>query len=96
MSWGPNYLYTLVLDALHAAHGGGDGGTSGTPTWDLRSVRILINGGECVVARTTNQFMRAMARFGLPATCMCVVGHVRAMLQAPRTAVPVPASCGCL
>jgi acyl-CoA synthetase (AMP-forming)/AMP-acid ligase II len=57
-TWAPNFAFGLVVDQLDKA-----GGRS----WDLSRLRLIINGGEAVIARVGRNFLRALAPHGLPA-----------------------------
>ncbi|MBV1921038.1 MAG: AMP-binding protein, partial [Pseudomonadales bacterium] len=50
-SWAPNFAYGLVNEAVSSL---------ATPHWDLSSVRLLLNGGEAVVARTARRFLQLL------------------------------------
>jgi acyl transferase domain-containing protein/acyl-CoA synthetase (AMP-forming)/AMP-acid ligase II/acyl carrier protein len=57
ISWAPNFAFTLFLDRAAAVEAG---------TWDLGSMRFLVNAGEPVVARTARKFLTLLQRHGLP------------------------------
>lgn len=58
ISWAPNFAFTLFLDRAAAVQAG---------TWDLGSMRFLVNAGEPVVARTARKFITLLHAHGLPA-----------------------------
>ncbi|WP_328546089.1 non-ribosomal peptide synthetase [Streptomyces platensis] len=60
-TWAPNFAYGLVADRLAAEP---------EQQWDLSCLRLAINGGEAVVARTARRFLAALRRFGLPDDAM--------------------------
>lgn len=57
ISWAPNFAFTLFLDRAAAVQAG---------TWDLGSMRFLVNAGEPVVARTARKFITLLQGHGLP------------------------------
>lgn len=57
ISWAPNFAFTLFLDRMAAVQAG---------TWDLSSMRFLVNAGEPVVARTARKFIALLQAHGLP------------------------------
>lgn len=59
VSWAPHFAFALV-----AAEPGPDRG------WDLRRVRVLVNGGEPIVARSARRFLSRFAPYGLARTAM--------------------------
>ncbi|WP_432142197.1 amino acid adenylation domain-containing protein [Streptomyces sp. bgisy084] len=63
-TWAPNFAYGLVADRLAAEP---------EPDWDLSCLRLAINGGEAVVARTARRFLAALQPFGLPDDAMHAV-----------------------
>lgn len=72
LSWGPNYFFALIAEATQAlkaeAAGSGDATEAARArlrSWDLASLQYICNAGECIVARTANQFIETMAEFGL-------------------------------
>lgn len=60
-TWAPNFAYGLVADRLAAEP---------EQQWDLSCLRLAINAGEAVVARTARRFLAALHRFGLPDDAM--------------------------
>ncbi|GAA0856496.1 amino acid adenylation domain-containing protein [Aliiglaciecola litoralis] len=40
-------------------------------SWDLSALKLVLNGGEAVVASTARQFLKMLARFGLSKFAMC-------------------------
>ncbi|WP_160487371.1 SDR family NAD(P)-dependent oxidoreductase [Rathayibacter iranicus] len=61
ITWAPNFAYSLVASREAEFLGRG---------WDLSSLRVIINGGEMVVAEQTTHFLRVLAPFGLRGTAM--------------------------
>nr|BBD17741.1 non-ribosomal peptide synthetase [Streptomyces sp.] len=61
-TWAPNFAFGLVAERLAAAEPGHG--------WDLTGLRLVINGGEAVVARVARRFLAALEPFGLPRTAM--------------------------
>ena len=57
ISWAPNFAFTLFLERAAAVQLG---------SWDLSSMRFLVNAGEPVVARTARKFITLLQRHGLP------------------------------
>lgn len=57
ISWAPNFAYRLLLDRLKH---------ESPSSWDLSSVRFLVNAGESVVGRTLVEVEDVLGRFGLP------------------------------
>ncbi len=55
-TWAPNFAYALVN--AHADEIDGRG-------WDLSCLRVLINGGEAVVAKTARRFLSLLTPHGL-------------------------------
>ncbi|MBK9945444.1 MAG: AMP-binding protein [Kouleothrix sp.] len=60
-SWSPNFGYKLLADRLGQAHG---------RSWDLASVRELLNGGEQVTLAVVREFLERAAPFGLAPAAM--------------------------
>jgi acyl-CoA synthetase (AMP-forming)/AMP-acid ligase II/NAD(P)-dependent dehydrogenase (short-subunit alcohol dehydrogenase family)/acyl carrier protein len=60
-SWAPNFAYALVTEELRKRP---------DSHFDLSSLRILLNGGELIVARQASAFLAATARFGIGAEVM--------------------------
>lgn len=59
-TWGPNFIYSLIRDALKA--------NQQTFNWDLSSIRFMISGGEPVAARTMHDFLDRVGLYGYPRT----------------------------
>jgi len=55
-TWAPNFAFALVADAWELSPGRG---------WDLSSLRVAMNGGEAVLARTARRFLALGASHGL-------------------------------
>jgi acyl-CoA synthetase (AMP-forming)/AMP-acid ligase II/thioesterase domain-containing protein/nucleoside-diphosphate-sugar epimerase len=56
VSWAPNFAYGLVARALLQRP---------QRSWNLRSVRVLMNGGESIVRSVAKDFLRRLAPHGL-------------------------------
>ncbi|HKX28928.1 MAG TPA: amino acid adenylation domain-containing protein [Blastocatellia bacterium] len=61
ITWAPNFAYGLINSHEQRLR---------ERRWDLSSMRLIVNGGEAVVARTARRFMSLLAPHGLPATAM--------------------------
>ena len=61
ITWAPNFSYALVVENAEEI---------ARQHWDLSSMRLIINGGEPVVAKTAKRFLAVLAPHQLPATCM--------------------------
>lgn len=59
ITWAPNFAFGLTNDRADEID---------KRNWDLSSMRFLVNAGEAIVARTARQFLKLLARHGLPAT----------------------------
>ncbi|EIJ36858.1 non-ribosomal peptide synthetase [Thiothrix nivea] len=59
-TWGPNFIYSLMRDALKAS--------DAEYGWDLSSIKFMISGGEPVSARTMHDFLERAGRYGYPRT----------------------------
>jgi amino acid adenylation domain-containing protein len=59
-TWGPNFSYALVHDALASV--------GPQRTWDLSCVRFLISGGEAASHGMMQGFLERTRAFGFPAT----------------------------
>jgi len=73
-SWSPNFGFKLVSDCLLQAR---------DRTWDLSSIKYLMNAGEQVTLQVVQDFLRGVSRFGVPPhvmlpafgmaeTCTCI------------------------
>lgn len=60
-TWAPNFAFALVNERERELRRG---------SWDLSSVRFLLNGGEAVVSRTAHRFLQLLAPHGLGAGVM--------------------------
>ncbi len=60
ITWAPNFAYALVNESL--------GNNKGT--WDLRSLRFILNGGESIVAATARRFIKLLHEYGLELNAM--------------------------
>ncbi len=59
-SWAPNFAYQLIADAVEGSD----------RTWDLSSVRTLLNGGEQVTVPVVSRFLDATREFGITDDCV--------------------------
>ncbi|MFI7673012.1 MupA/Atu3671 family FMN-dependent luciferase-like monooxygenase [Actinophytocola sp. NPDC049390] len=59
-SWAPNFAYRLIADAVEGSD----------RTWDLSSVRTLLNGGEQVTVPVVSRFLDATRKFGITDDCV--------------------------
>ncbi len=60
-TWAPNFAYGLVNEQVELAR---------SQTWDLSSLRFILNAGEAIVSKTARRFLALLAPHGLPATAM--------------------------
>jgi pyochelin synthetase len=60
-TWGPNFIYSLMRDALKESNNEEYG-------WDLSSIKFMISGGEPVSARTMHDFLDRAGQYGYPRT----------------------------
>jgi acyl-CoA synthetase (AMP-forming)/AMP-acid ligase II/NADP-dependent 3-hydroxy acid dehydrogenase YdfG/acyl carrier protein len=61
VTFAPNFAYGLVNDCSNQIASG---------SWDLASVRFVLNGAEAIVARTARRFLRLLEPHGLSPTAM--------------------------
>ncbi|HEX6292070.1 MAG TPA: SDR family NAD(P)-dependent oxidoreductase, partial [Herpetosiphonaceae bacterium] len=61
ITWAPNFAYGLIVDRA---------ATIARRTWDLSSMRFILNGGEAIVARTARRFLEILQPHGLAPTAM--------------------------
>ncbi|WP_224242629.1 non-ribosomal peptide synthetase [Hyalangium gracile] len=61
ITWAPNFAYGLINERA---------ATIAEKSWDLSSLRFILNAGEAIVARTARRFMSVLAPKGLPAHAM--------------------------
>ena len=61
VTWAPNFAFGLVAGREEEI---------GRRRWDLSSLRVILNGGEAVVAATANRFLKVLAPHGLSPTAM--------------------------
>ncbi|MBW4505894.1 MAG: SDR family NAD(P)-dependent oxidoreductase [Scytonematopsis contorta HA4267-MV1] len=64
ITWAPNFAYGLINEQLEKLK------TQATPTWDLSSMRFIINGAEAIIAKTARKFLQLLTPHQLPATAM--------------------------
>jgi acyl-CoA synthetase (AMP-forming)/AMP-acid ligase II len=60
-TWAPNFAFGLIIDRADEI---------ASQSWDLTSLRYIMNGGESIKARVARRFLTILAPFGLPATAM--------------------------
>ena len=60
-TWAPNFAFGLIIDRA---------ADLADRSWDLTSLRYVMNGGESIKARVARRFLTVLAPFGLPATAM--------------------------
>ena len=56
ISWAPNFAFGLICDHAEEIK---------RKKWDLSSMRVLVNGGEAIVAKTVRKFLTQLAEHGL-------------------------------
>ncbi len=61
ITWAPNFAYGLINDRAQEIS---------KRSWDLSSMRFILNGGEAIVAKHARQFLHLLAPYGLCATAM--------------------------
>lgn len=64
ITWAPNFAYALINEQLEKLT------STATPTWDLSSMRFVINGAEAIVAKTARRFLQLLTSYQLPASAM--------------------------
>lgn len=64
ITWAPNFAYALNNELVEKLK------TQATPTWDLSSMRFVINGAEAIVAKTARKFLQLLEFYQLPTTAM--------------------------
>lgn len=60
-TWAPNFAFGLINDQPDAIANG---------SWDLSSLRSILNGGEAIVSKTARRFLQLLAPHALLATAM--------------------------
>jgi acyl-CoA synthetase (AMP-forming)/AMP-acid ligase II/NAD(P)-dependent dehydrogenase (short-subunit alcohol dehydrogenase family)/acyl carrier protein len=66
VTWAPNFAYGLINSHLESIHF-----DSNSPkTWDLSSMRFILNGGEAVVPKVARLFLQRLQSYGLSQTAM--------------------------
>lgn len=60
-TWAPNFAYNLVNNLAEEIK---------QRTWNLSSLRFILNAGEAIVARTARRFLELLSKHSLPATAM--------------------------
>jgi microcystin synthetase protein McyG len=61
ISWAPNFAFSLINERAKEIN---------QRTWDLSSMRFLVNAGEQIVAKTARQFLKLLDKHGLPANAL--------------------------
>ncbi|WPS88765.1 SDR family NAD(P)-dependent oxidoreductase [Brevibacillus halotolerans] len=61
LTWAPNFAFSLVNDQEKAIEEG---------SWDLSSVKHILNGGEAIVAKTAKRFLSILRKHQLRDDCM--------------------------
>lgn len=61
ITWAPNFAFGLVNDQAEAI---------ARASWDLSSLRFILNGGEAIVSKTARRFLELLGPHGLPPTAM--------------------------
>ncbi|MGD2087367.1 MAG: AMP-binding protein [Candidatus Aminicenantes bacterium] len=61
ITWAPNFAYALVSEGVEKKP---------DRSWDLSSMRFMLNGGEAVNAVSSRKFLKLLAPFGLAADAM--------------------------
>jgi acyl-CoA synthetase (AMP-forming)/AMP-acid ligase II/acyl carrier protein len=61
VTWAPNFAYALINDCQADLK---------SRTWDLSSMRFILNGGEPIVAKQAKKFLSLLADFGLSPNAM--------------------------
>ena len=61
ISWAPNFAFSLINERAKEIN---------QKTWDLSSMRFLVNAGEQIVAKTARQLLKLLDKHGLPANAL--------------------------
>ncbi|MGA9379089.1 MAG: SDR family NAD(P)-dependent oxidoreductase, partial [Phormidium sp.] len=61
VTWTPNFAFALVNDRAEEIN---------QRSWDLSSLRCLVNGGEQIVPKTLRRFLNLLQPFGFPANAI--------------------------
>ncbi|MCP4699800.1 MAG: AMP-binding protein [Gammaproteobacteria bacterium] len=61
VSWAPNFAFSLINERAEEIN---------RQTWDLSSMRFLVNAGEQIVAKTARSFLRLLEKHGLPSNAL--------------------------
>ncbi|OKP87475.1 hypothetical protein A3842_06345 [Paenibacillus sp. P3E] len=61
LTWAPNFAFSMLNDAVAAA---------GERSWNLSSMRYVLNGGEAVVGKVAHRFLNLLKPFHLPANAL--------------------------
>ncbi|WP_033334922.1 SDR family NAD(P)-dependent oxidoreductase [Scytonema hofmannii] len=64
ITWAPNFAYGLIDEQLKKLK------SRATSTWELSSMRFMLNGGEAIVAKTARKFLQLLEFYQLPTTAM--------------------------
>lgn len=60
-TWAPNFAFALVNEQEASIE---------KRTWDLTSVKHILNGGEVIIPKTAKRFLKLLAKHGLSNNCM--------------------------
>jgi len=66
VTWAPNFAYGLINNHLENIHPE----NNSPQTWDLSSMRFILNGGEAVVPKVARLFLQRLQSYGLSQTAM--------------------------
>ncbi|WP_052452949.1 SDR family NAD(P)-dependent oxidoreductase [Paenibacillus polymyxa] len=61
LTWAPNFAFSLINDLKEEME---------QRSWDLSSVKHILNGGEAIVAKTAKQFLCLLHKHNLRTDCM--------------------------
>ncbi|MEH1866378.1 MAG: amino acid adenylation domain-containing protein [Nostoc sp.] len=64
ITWAPNFAYGLINEQIEKLK------TQANSTWDLSSMRFIINGGEAIAAKTARRFLQLLEPFHLSTTAI--------------------------
>ncbi|BBC27201.1 AMP-binding protein [Pseudanabaena sp. ABRG5-3] len=66
VTWAPNFAYGLINSHLESSHFE----NKSPKTWDLSSMRFILNGGEAVVPKVARLFLQRLQSYSLSQTAM--------------------------
>lgn len=64
ITWAPNFAYGLIVEQLENRHKIASK-EQAPPTWDLSSMKFILNAGEAIVAKTVRRFLELLAPYQL-------------------------------